>query len=285
MMVSPGLQKAISTAWLACEPEFGWTLAASAPNNALQAIDGELLGDVNVFATTVVALARVTFGVLVGELGALGFHDGLAHVVFGRDQFDVVFLTLDFSLHGLPEFRVNFCQGVFRGKHGECLKPLKRVEILSRGEFIKDAGFQMRCFTPGFYVPFAVDRSNPVQPRIGNQEITRRFKAVASGKAVDDIEDTAMQNHHHILPGMRRSDFLESACHTFKHGVQTFAIFKTVIGIAPLKGGVAFRIFRLRLIVSQALESAVTPLAHFRHQHRNKAKREARALQPLCALF
>ena len=33
MIVSPGLAKAISTAWLACEPEFGWTLAASAPNS------------------------------------------------------------------------------------------------------------------------------------------------------------------------------------------------------------------------------------------------------------
>ena len=84
----------------------------------LQTVNGNLLGLVNVFTTTVITLARIAFGVLVGELGALRFHDGLAHVVFGRDQFDVVFLTLDFGLHGLPEFRVNFCQGVFRGKHG-----------------------------------------------------------------------------------------------------------------------------------------------------------------------
>ena len=54
-----------------------------------------------------------------------------AGVVFGGDQFDVVFLTLDFGLDGLPEFGINFCQGVFRGKHGECLKPLKRDTILS----------------------------------------------------------------------------------------------------------------------------------------------------------
>jgi len=33
MMVSPGLAKAISTAWLAWEPELGCTLAASAPNS------------------------------------------------------------------------------------------------------------------------------------------------------------------------------------------------------------------------------------------------------------
>ncbi len=35
MMVSPGFRTAKNTPWLACEPEFGWTLAASAPNSAL----------------------------------------------------------------------------------------------------------------------------------------------------------------------------------------------------------------------------------------------------------
>ncbi len=129
MMVSPGLAKAISTAWLACEPEFGCTLAASAPNSCLEAVDGELLGHVDVLAATVVALARVAFGVLVGQLGALGFHHRVADVVLGGDQFDVLFLTLVFGFDGLPEFRVNFCQGVFRGKHGVSLKPLKKGRL------------------------------------------------------------------------------------------------------------------------------------------------------------
>ena len=97
----------------------------------LQTINGDLFGNIHVLAATVVTLAGIAFSIFVGELGALCFHDSLAHVVFRRDQFDVIFLTLHFGLHGLPEFRVNFCQGVFRGKHVKCLKPLKRAKILS----------------------------------------------------------------------------------------------------------------------------------------------------------
>src|SRR3546814_5010620 len=37
----------------------------------LQAIDSQLLDDVHVFATAVITLARITFGILVGKLCAL----------------------------------------------------------------------------------------------------------------------------------------------------------------------------------------------------------------------
>ena len=33
MIVSPGWSRAKNTAWLACEPEFGWTLAKPASNS------------------------------------------------------------------------------------------------------------------------------------------------------------------------------------------------------------------------------------------------------------
>jgi hypothetical protein len=42
----------------------------------LDAVDGQLLGDVDVLAAAVVALAGVALGVLVGQLRALGGHDG-----------------------------------------------------------------------------------------------------------------------------------------------------------------------------------------------------------------
>jgi len=71
-----------------------------------------------VFAAAVVALARVTLGVLVGELGALSLHDRGGDVVFGGDQLDVIFLTAVFCLHGSPEFRVDLGEGVLRGEHG-----------------------------------------------------------------------------------------------------------------------------------------------------------------------
>src|SRR5690606_34658591 len=66
----------------------------------LGAVDGQLLDDVDVLATTVVALARIAFGVLVGQYRTLGFHHRRAGVVLRGDQLDVVFLALGFLLHG-----------------------------------------------------------------------------------------------------------------------------------------------------------------------------------------
>ncbi|MCY1181189.1 hypothetical protein D9M73_216790 [compost metagenome] len=65
----------------------------------LGALDGQGLDLVYVLATTVVALARITFGVLVGQAAALGLHHALAGVVLRGDQFDVIFLTLLFGCH------------------------------------------------------------------------------------------------------------------------------------------------------------------------------------------
>ncbi|MNW00662.1 hypothetical protein D3C71_1961870 [compost metagenome] len=47
----------------------------------LGALDGQGFDLVDVLATAVVTLARITFGVFVGQAAALGFHDALAGVV------------------------------------------------------------------------------------------------------------------------------------------------------------------------------------------------------------
>jgi hypothetical protein len=65
------------------------------------AIDGELFDDVDVFAAAVPAFSGVTFGVFVGEEGALGLHDGGGGEVFGGDEFDVVPLAVFFCDDGL----------------------------------------------------------------------------------------------------------------------------------------------------------------------------------------
>ena len=72
----------------------------------LQAVDGQLLGNVHVLATTVVALARVTLGVLVGQLAALRFHHHRAGVVLAGNQLDMVFLTLAFIGNGLGQLGI-----------------------------------------------------------------------------------------------------------------------------------------------------------------------------------
>ena len=60
----------------------------------LRTIDRELLGDIDVLAAAVVALARIAFGVLVRQHRALRFEHARAGVVFRCDQLDMVFLTL-----------------------------------------------------------------------------------------------------------------------------------------------------------------------------------------------
>lgn len=84
----------------------------------LYPVNCQLLGDIHVLAATVIALARVPFRVLVGELRSLGFHDRGAHIVLGRNQFDVIFLATIFCLDCGPEFRVGLGNGALLGKHG-----------------------------------------------------------------------------------------------------------------------------------------------------------------------
>ncbi|MNN20420.1 hypothetical protein D3C81_1336990 [compost metagenome] len=69
----------------------------------LGALDGQGFDHVDVLTTAVVTLGRVAFSVLVGQLGALGFHDAGAGVVLRRDQLDMFFLTTGFVCDGLPQ--------------------------------------------------------------------------------------------------------------------------------------------------------------------------------------
>ncbi|MOA01199.1 hypothetical protein D3C78_1205900 [compost metagenome] len=83
----------------------------------LGAVDGQLLDLVHMLATAVVALARVAFGVLVGQAAALGLHHALAGVVFRGDQLDVVFLTTFFFLDGAEQFVVVTLDLVLLAEH------------------------------------------------------------------------------------------------------------------------------------------------------------------------
>ena len=87
------------------------------PEQLLRALDRQRLGHVDVFAAAVIALARITFCVFVGELAALCLHDPRAGVVLGCDQLDVVFLAAVFRGDGRSQFGVvAFNAGIAR-KH------------------------------------------------------------------------------------------------------------------------------------------------------------------------
>ena len=98
--------------------------------DGLDAVDGQLLGHVHEFAAAVVALAGVAFGVFVGELRALGLHDGGGGVVFAGDELNVVLLARVLSLDGGPDFGVGlFDQDVAVVHTGS---PIKRCCWLPR---------------------------------------------------------------------------------------------------------------------------------------------------------
>ncbi|MNN53327.1 hypothetical protein D3C81_1680720 [compost metagenome] len=84
----------------------------------LGTVNGQLLDHIDVLATAVVALARVAFGVLVGQLGALGLHHLRAGVVFRGDQLDMVFLALCLAVDGGGQRRVEIGEGQAFMEHG-----------------------------------------------------------------------------------------------------------------------------------------------------------------------
>ena len=67
-----------------------------AAEQALRAIDRELLGRIDVFAAAVPAFPRITFGVFVGQHAALRFHHRAAGEIFRGDQLDVFALAFFF---------------------------------------------------------------------------------------------------------------------------------------------------------------------------------------------
>ncbi|MDT4775841.1 hypothetical protein FQZ97_79810 [compost metagenome] len=96
----------------------------------LGAVDGQLLDLVDELATTVVALARIAFGVLVGQAAALGLHHPLAGVVLRGDQFDMVFLPCILGVHRRQQFVVVAFDLVVLAEHGVVLF---RIREMRRG--------------------------------------------------------------------------------------------------------------------------------------------------------
>ena len=74
------------------------------------ALLGEPLGDVDVLAAAVVALAGQALGVLVGQPRALGLHHRRGDVVLAGDELDLVVLAAALAEHRLPQDRVDLAR-------------------------------------------------------------------------------------------------------------------------------------------------------------------------------
>lgn len=75
------------------------------------AVAGEVLDDVGVFASTVVAAAGVSLGVFIGEDRAGGLEHSFADEVFRGDHFEAFVLAKDFVFDGGGDLGIGLCEG------------------------------------------------------------------------------------------------------------------------------------------------------------------------------
>ena len=102
-----GLQQAEEDGLVGLRARIGLHIGMGRTKQLLGTVDGQLFDDVHVLAAAVVALARITLGVLIGQLRALGLHYGGRGVVLTRNQLDVGLLARVFEFNGGPEHRIN----------------------------------------------------------------------------------------------------------------------------------------------------------------------------------
>src|SRR5579883_49982 len=72
----------------------------------LDALPGQVFDAVGVLAAPVVALARIAFGVLIGEYAAGGLQHGFGSEIFARDQFEARILALRFLANEVCDFGI-----------------------------------------------------------------------------------------------------------------------------------------------------------------------------------
>ena len=75
------------------------------------ALDGQVFGDVDVLATTIVAFTWVTLGILVGQNGTLRLENCLGDDILRSDQFDFMLLTTELLRHGRGDRGINLGEG------------------------------------------------------------------------------------------------------------------------------------------------------------------------------
>ena len=139
----------------------------------LRPVDRELLDDVDVLAAAVIALARIAFRVLVGELRALRRQHRRARVVLRGDELDVIFLAPVLGGNGSPDVGVVLGDRVRAMEHGGSRRG-ERATILASGT---RAPCSTRASTAIIAAEPASERNGPSESpgRIRRESPARRF--------------------------------------------------------------------------------------------------------------
>ena len=85
----------------------------------LGTLDGQRFSDVHVLAATVVSLAGIALGVLVGQYGSLRLKHARTRVVLRCDEFNVLFLTTFLVGNRLEQLFVEILDRGGLYKHGQ----------------------------------------------------------------------------------------------------------------------------------------------------------------------
>ena len=110
MIVSPGVQQRVVDGRVGLRAGVRLDVGVLGAEELLGAVDRELLGDVDVLAAAVVALAGIALGVLVGQHAALALEDGLGHEVLGGDHLQRPLLALELEPQDVGDLGIDLGQ-------------------------------------------------------------------------------------------------------------------------------------------------------------------------------
>src|SRR5699024_5248649 len=91
-------------------------------------INGELFNNINVLATTVVALSGIAFGVFIGWHRTLCLHYRRAGVVFRCNQLNMLFLALGVFLHRIKKLGVKSGKSQITAEHSGPLESTRLIK-------------------------------------------------------------------------------------------------------------------------------------------------------------
>ena len=110
MKVSPGAISAMKAATLAEAPGMRLDVCEFTSEKLGNPFNRQVFRDIDVLAAAVIAPARQTLGVFVGEDRTLGFQHRLADDVLRRDQLDLVALARELGLYRFGHFGIGLRQ-------------------------------------------------------------------------------------------------------------------------------------------------------------------------------
>ena len=99
----------------------------------LKTVAGDILNDINAFTAAVIALARISFGILIRKMTAHSCHDGFGYKVFRCNKLDMRALTLELFFHRFRDITVRLTDQIKLNHF--CFPPIIEVGYIIINQF------------------------------------------------------------------------------------------------------------------------------------------------------